>query len=366
MGLLSLSPTKCVRALSVNAQCILCKEICPTSAIAITDRLPSINQALCVGCAGCVSLCPTEALTLDDFSATDFFFSFVNDESSLVSCQKNVPCIASLGNEHLISLCGMKKGLILDIGHCTQCDIGEKILHDMKEKVENVNYALEAIDSPYSVDLANIAFTDETNKEKEGNRRDFFKTFHLKKIGAYKANFEREIEMDTDVFVSYSTNSNDTQALRTKKITDRRKIFYTALKRFEKPLVYHVVESERIGFTSQKLLDETKCTACEMCHRICPTGALTSDIRNSKINFDPFLCVKCHLCHDVCESSALSVSSSYNLKEWFEPKVQNLITFSIRRCHECDGFFSSAGDEKICRRCRLEEEEALELWGLER
>jgi ferredoxin len=87
-------------------------------------------------------------------------------------------------------------------------------------------------------------------------------------------------------------------------------------------------------------------------------------MRSSKIDFDPFLCVKCHLCHDVCESDALSVSTSYNLKEWYEPTVQNMITFSVRRCDECGLIFSSVGDEKICRRCRLEEEEAMELWGL--
>lgn len=119
-----------------------------------------------------------------------------------------------------------------------------------------------------------------------------------------------------------------------------------------------------IPFTSQKLMDETLCTACQMCYRVCPTAALTSDMRNSKIDFDPFLCIKCHLCHDVCESDAIKLSPSYNLKEWFEPTVQNLITYSVRRCDECDALFSSVGGEKICRRCQLEEEEALELWGL--
>ena len=365
MGLLNFTPARCVRALSVNSICTACVDVCPTGAIVLSGRLPSINQVQCVGCGGCVAVCPSEALVLDDFNSTNFFFSFMSEEENLISCQKNIPCLAALSSEHLIALSGMKKGLVLDIGHCSSCDIGEAILRELNERVENVNYLLEAIGLDSQVDLIDVSFKNEETIEDEKDRRDFFKTFHLKKIGAYKTNFEREIQLSTDEFISQTLDSSHTQALRTKKITDRRKLFFTALKRFEKPDIFHVVEANKIVFTSQKLLDESKCTACEMCYRICPTGALTSDMRNSKIDFDPFLCVKCHLCHDVCESEAITLSPSYNLKEWYAPKVQNLATFAVRPCDECGGLFSSVANERICRRCRLEEEEALELWGLQ-
>lgn len=362
MSLLAFSPSRCVRALSTNSECRHCEQICPSGAITLTGRLPSINHALCVGCAGCVSACPTEALNLDDFSPTEFFFSFVASQENIISCQKNVPCIAALSTEYLVSLSGLKKGLVLDTGHCFECSIGEKVLEHIERMKDDANYLLEAIESPYRVFDEKLGHSGEAEEEKD--RRDFFKTFHLKGLGKVRQDFEKEITRTTDEFIEYRIDSSHTSGLRTKKITDRRKLFFTALKRSERPSLYHVVDAERIGFTSQKLMDETKCTACEMCYRVCPTGALTSDIRNSKIDFDPFLCVKCHLCHDVCATDALSVSSSYNLKEWFEPAVQNLVTFSVRRCDECDGLFSSVAGEKVCRRCQLEEEEARELWGL--
>lgn len=364
MSLLILSPSSCVRALSVNSICTHCSDICPTGAISITGRLPSINQAQCVGCAGCVAVCPTEALNLDDFSPTDFFFSFAADEDNIVSCQKNVPCIAALSTEQLISFAQMKQGVVLDTGHCAQCDIGEHVLAVIVHTIDNANYLLEAIESEYAVACEPIAYADTTQPDEKVDRRDFFKNFHLRGIGKARSDFEKEIQRTTDEFVEFTTDSSDTKALRTKKITDRRKLFFTALKRFEVPAEFHVVQSDKIVFTSQKLLDEELCTACEMCYRVCPTGALTSDMRNSKIDFDPFLCVKCHLCHDVCGPNAITLSTSYNLKEWYVPGVQNLATFAVRRCNECDGLFSSVAGEKICRRCRLEEEEARELWGL--
>ncbi|MDD5716178.1 MAG: 4Fe-4S binding protein [Sulfuricurvum sp.] len=363
MSLLVLSPAKCVRALSINSVCHDCSEICPTTAITLNGRLPSINQSLCVGCGGCLAVCPSEALSLDDFNPTEFFFSFASEEGNLISCQKNIPCISALSSEQLLSLCGLKKGLTLDIGHCSNCEIGEKVLKVIQERYDHTNYLLEAIESPYQVELSEVAYNISAPENEKG-RRDFFKTFHLSRIGKIRGDFEKEVQKSTDMFVETLIDSSHTKEIRTKKITDRRKLFFTSLKRLEKPSRYHIVDSGKIDFTSQKIMDEGKCTACEMCYRVCPTGALTSDLRNSKIDFDPFLCVKCHLCHDVCESDAITLSSSYNLKEWYEPKVQNLITFSVRRCDECDGLFSSVAGERICRRCRLEDEEARELWGI--
>jgi formate hydrogenlyase subunit 6/NADH:ubiquinone oxidoreductase subunit I len=311
-----------------------------------------------------VAVCPTEALQLDDFNPTEFFFSFAADTDNLISCQKNVPCIAALSSEQLIAFAQMKQGVVLDTGHCSGCDIGESVLSSMRATIDNSNYLLEAIESDYRVECKNIGYSEENESDEKPDRRDFFKNFHLRGIGKVRNDFEKEIQRTTDEFVEYTTDSSHTKELRTKKITDRRKLFFTALKRLDVPTEFHVVQSEKIVFTSQKLLDEALCTACEMCYRVCPTGALTSDMRNSKIDFDPFLCVKCHLCHDVCEPDAITLSSSYNLKEWYAPKVQNLATFLVRRCDECDGLFSSMGGEKICRRCRLEEEEARELWGI--
>ncbi len=365
MGLLHLTPARCVRALSVNSACNDCAVVCPTNAVSLEGRLPAINHSHCVGCNACAAVCPTEALVLEDFSATEFFFSFAAEAENTVSCQKNVPCLGALSDEHLIALAKLKKNIILDTGHCGSCEIGETILQRLQQRVENITYLLEAVGSENALSLVPLGYVDEadTNKD-EAHRRDFFRHFHLKGIAKAKVDFEKEVQKATDEFVECTIGSFDTQGLRTKKITDRRKLFFTALKRTEKPETYHVVSADAVSFTSQKLLDEAKCTACEMCYRVCPTGALTSDMRNSKIDFDPFLCVKCHLCHDVCESGAISLSTSYNLKEWYEPSLQNLVTFSVRRCDECNGLFSSVGGEKICRRCRLEEEEAMELWGL--
>ena len=152
--------------------------------------------------------------------------------------------------------------------------------------------------------------------------------------------------------------------MRKKTLPEKRKLFFSAVKRVDKPSQFHIVEADELSFTSQKLMNTETCTACQMCYRVCPTGALTSDIKNSKIDFDPFLCVKCNICHDVCGPNAITLSSSYNVKEFFEPEVQSLISFNVRRCDECNMIFSTNTTDKLCYRCKAEDEEARELWGI--
>jgi ferredoxin len=117
---------------------------------------------------------------------------------------------------------------------------------------------------------------------------------------------------------------------------------------------------EEVSFTSQKFIDES-CTNCQICYRICPTGALSSNGKFSLIHFDAMLCVKCRLCHDACEPDSIHLQSGFEIKEFFEPTQRTLATFNIKRCNECGNNFTYTGGEQSCPRCLVEEEEAMFL-----
>ncbi|MFT5660847.1 MAG: energy-converting hydrogenase A subunit P [Sulfurimonas sp.] len=362
MSILHLDTSACVRSLSVDSECNKCEVICPTDAIVFGEKpLPSINFSLCVGCGGCGGVCPTEAFGLEDFSVTDFFFDFLEEEENLISCKKNVPCLSALSVEHLISLAVLKKEMILDIGHCSTCEIAHTCHKQIMDNVEEATYLLEAMENEAEIKLESISY----EKEEKTDRRGFLSTINLKTFAKTKQNFENEVERASDELTEHTLAKTDIALLKKKKLPEKRKLFYTAIKRVEKPSQFHIVEGAEVSFTSQKLMDTEACTACQMCYRVCPTGALTSDIKNSKIDFDPFMCVKCNICHDVCEPNAITKSPSYNVKEFFEPTVQNLIAFKVRRCNECNVIFSTNTKDKLCYRCKAEEEEARELWGIE-
>ncbi|QFR49104.1 4Fe-4S dicluster domain-containing protein [Sulfurimonas lithotrophica] len=364
--MINLNAGACVRSLSVESKCDNCEVICPTQAIAFVESnpIPAINHSLCVGCGACDAVCPNEALQLDDFKSHEFFFDFLEDKENLISCRKNVPCIAALNVENLISVAVIKKDIVFDMGHCDECEIAHTCKPKIIENAEEASYLLEAMENKATISLKKVKY-EPAEVEDQTSRRDFFRLANLKTVGKVQKNFENEIKKATDELTEHTLGKTDIALLRKKTIPTKRKLFYTAIKRVEKPSQYHVVDATEVSFTSSKLLDSDKCTACQMCYRICPTGALTSDIKNSKIDFDPFVCIKCNTCHDVCEPEALTLSPSYNVKEFFEPSVVNLINFNVKRCNECNMIFSTNDtDAKLCYRCKVEEEEARELWGI--
>jgi ferredoxin len=364
MSLISLNASRCVRSLARESECNKCEVICPTDAIVVGDNpLPSINFSSCVGCGACDAICPSEALSLDSFSPTNFFFEFLEDKENLISCRKNVPCIAALSVEHIISLSVLKKEMVLDMGHCDACSIAHTCKPQILKKYEEATYLLEAMENEAVIRLEDVCYEDEAEAE-ESDRRDFFRSINLGNVAKSKHAFEAEVKKATDELVEHTLQKEDIALLKKKRVPEKRKLFFTAIKRVQKPSQFHIVDAGEVTFTSQKLMDTESCTACQMCYRVCPTGALTSDIKNSKIDFDPFLCIKCNICHDVCEPEAITLSTAYNVKEFFEPAVQNLISFRVRRCDECNIIFSTNTEDKMCYRCKAEDEEARELWGI--
>ncbi len=362
--MIQLSAGSCVRSLSKESECNRCELVCPTEAIVIQKNpLPSINFSQCVECGVCAAVCPSEALVLDNFNTTNFFFDFLEDKENLLSCRKNVPCIAALSVEHIISLAILKKELVFDMGYCDGCSIATQCKAQILKNHEEASYLLEAMQNDARIRLEDRCYEADLQGE-EVDRREFLKNINLGTIAKTKHDFENEVKKATDELVAHTLEKTDIALLRQKKIPQRRKLFFTAIKRVEIPSQFHVIDASEVSFTSQKIMDESLCTACQICYRVCPTGALSSDIKNSKIDFDPFLCIKCHICHDVCESDALTLSSSYNIKEFFEPEVQNLISFRVRRCNECNMIFSTNNEDTLCYRCKAEEEEARILWGI--
>ena len=364
MSAISLKASSCVRSLSVDSECNKCEVICPTNAIVVGENpLPAISYSECVTCGACNAVCPNEAFGYEDFSATDFFFDFLEDQdSNLISCKKNVPCIAALSVEHIISLSVLKKEIVFDMGHCESCHIANTCHAQILKNHEEASYLLEAMENDAEIKLENVCFEP---VDKQENRRDFLSAFNLKTVGKIKRNFENEVERASDELTQHTLQKTDIALLKKKSLPEKRKLFFTAIKRVQTPSQFHVVDATEVSFTSQKIMDEESCTACQMCYRVCPTGALTSDIKNSKIDFDPFMCIKCNICHDVCEPNAITLSESYNVKEFFEPEVQSLIAFKVRRCDECNVIFSTNNSDRMCYRCKAEDEEARELWGIE-
>lgn len=85
-------------------------------------------------------------------------------------------------------------------------------------------------------------------------------------------------------------------------------------------------------------VDDRTCTACEMCARVCPTGALTSSGADAvELTFDPWSCLGCGRCATVCpevERGAITVYRRLDLTElWVGRRTVRVAP--ITTCERC-------------------------------
>lgn len=355
---LHLDIASCVRATSRFSNCTKCIDACPES-IQLVDNLPSFANNTGVEAASCVGVCPTESFSLSDFSTTEFFFSFLESKVRLISPKFNVPCISVLSVEHLISLAlASNEEITLDLSSYDDTSI---LYEQIDAGIEEANFILSSfcekqLLSNHSPVVSPVEKTEA--KDEVSSRRSFLGNASLKGVMKQKMTFDEAVE--ADAFKTFALDAVIIAKIRAKKLPDKRKILFTTLKHAGVPSNFEVLLEEDVSFTSQKFIDDS-CTNCQICYRICPTGALSSDAKFSLIGFDAMLCVKCRLCHDVCEPNAIQLQSGFEIKEFFEPTQRTLATFNIKRCNECGNNFTYTGGEQTCPRCLVEEEEAMFL-----
>lgn len=357
---LHLEIASCVRATSKFSECTKCVDACPDS-IQIVDNLPTFANQTGVEAAACVGVCPTEAFSLSDFSTTEFFFTFLESKVRYISPKVNVPCLSVLSVEHLIALAlASEEEISLDL---SSYDEESRLFEHIEACIGEANFVLSSF-SPKQLST-NYAAKDKTEAQNQSSteeelpsRRSFLGNASLKGVVKHKKTFDDAVEADE--LKTFVLDAAIIAKIKEKKLPDKRKILFTALKRAGVPEKFEILPEEEVSFTSQKFVDDS-CTNCQICYRICPTGALSSDGKFSLIHFDAMLCVKCRLCHDVCEPDAIQLQSGFEIKEFFEPIQRTLTTFNIKRCNECGNNFTYTGGEQTCPRCSAEEEEAMFL-----
>jgi len=351
--------SSCIRATSRLSQCTKCLDICPVNTIEIVNNIPAFTPSECTTCGGCVGVCPTEAFSLSDFSSIEFIFKVLEEGISELVCQQDLyPCLSTLNVEHLISLAlANSKPIIIDVNSCHCGGDSNKLRAKLLDNIKEANFVLESI-SDKQIEIKAVEFKDERVKHESRetpNRRLF-----LSLRGAAKSKKAFDELVVADRLKEFGLDISAINSIKEKKIPDKRKLLFSILKRQPKPKIYEMLAIEDISFTSQKFINSS-CTNCQICYRICPTGALSSNSKFSIIHFDAMMCLKCHLCHDVCELDSIQLQRAFNTKEFFEPTQKILASFDIKRCNECGNYFTYKGGVIECPRCQIEEAEAIEL-----
>ena len=83
----------------------------------------------------------------------------------------------------------------------------------------------------------------------------------------------------------------------------------TTLRYFRPEYLMHVAEKHCPAAICRELIEyrvvPDKCTGCQGCVSVCPTGAITGP-RSEPHNLDPSKCIKCRACYEICRFDAIA------------------------------------------------------------
>ncbi|HOP85010.1 MAG TPA: NADH-quinone oxidoreductase subunit NuoF [Syntrophorhabdaceae bacterium] len=83
----------------------------------------------------------------------------------------------------------------------------------------------------------------------------------------------------------------------------------TTLRYFRNEYLEHIKEGRCRAVVCKSLIEyrviKEKCTGCQSCVRVCPTGAISGP-RSEPHNLDPTKCIKCRSCYEICRFDAIA------------------------------------------------------------
>ncbi len=371
-GPVRLNVEACLNSKHKGQPCSYCAEACPTEAIKLTNDVFSpveMDLELCVKCGGCVSACPTGAFSqptlVDEHRNLMKVINELKGSPVELTCPRHpgtgsssLPvdsivdagkCLASLPLSVLLSLAvALSNDLWINDRLCANCPISRAV-EPVRKRVEAANAFLRAWGHSGRIHLASelepsrehpAEFYD--GQQPGYSRREFFSALSrlmLKTMGAI-------VEEAVPVPIPEPAGSLPQERINLKAV----------IAGMGEPGI-ETIDLKGHPFGNLEISDS--CSGCNLCVRICPTGALTSEIEEGifKLNFTEPDCLGCDLCAISCPEKAISVESTLDTETFSRSRPITLIQGRVVHCRKCGApIIEREGKEPLCYICKLRTE----------
>lgn len=357
----------CTRFRFRYSECRACADACPHDAIALSGEGIIISEKACQNCGLCLAACPTEALTGRNLPRIDILKRTMKSRAVTFACapsqspgDETVPCLGALDAAVLATLASAGVAVTLaGTHHCADCPHGAVAPRMIARNLEGVGALAHAAGNPKwsAITVAEHDAADAQAPRHDASRRHLFRRF----LGAPASG------------VAQAASGVEARPVPLKAVR-----FAPAISTVGRELLQRLFDAAPPADTTPpppalplveglhvaRVEIAAGCTACEVCARACPTGAM--QIAESGVGwaltFQLSRCVGCGVCVESCQPRVLAFAAATgNL-----PAAREIVTLHAlnkQRCARCDRFFISSEPAEICTICRGDDDDFTAIFG---
>lgn len=356
-GTVSVQAEHCLNARYKAAGCQLCADDCPTGAIGLPAGQPRLEPDLCVSCGLCLHACPTNAFSQPHAPEAALVQSAVMqaEDALALACPQHADpalsrapvsavgrhsrCLAALSVSQLLEIsdCG-RRAVWLDDSRCADCPIG-RAQPVIARTVTVANRLLEAFSSPQAIHThlgSPGALADQPHARSviDGDqpvvsRRDLFgRLGHLTRQTAATVIAE-------SLATPPATGPLPVDQRLPHRIPPSRGRLFSQLKCLGQPADVAIATAD-IPFAAV-VVDADACSACALCARFCPTGALCFEdaVERFTLTFTPAICIDCGICALACPEDAVGFDLQMPARHIVQTEPQPGASGPLAPCSRC-------------------------------
>jgi ferredoxin len=330
--------------------CTLCSDICPNQCILLGKEIEFHSQG-CNGCGACTEVCPLGLPQLASYTREQLqreLYAVLKQEKGILRKEmKNVLLLACDHHEQWLTSIG-KIGV----------RYAPVIPFFLPESAISINLILAAIAS--GADGVAILSCDEHKKEAAMSFADrILNAFGLEKkvkiinrdrfaeeVDAFYASIDRIPHPNVTL-----TASGNARRYFVEILTALSSVFGKGELRI----------ADELGF-AEIAIDRNKCSFCDACGNLCPTGALKKEDMNGNISFNYVDCIACGICEKACPEKAISMSKIFDLSKLLCVAREVLAAPELVNCKMCGSpYISKAAHNRMMQVLKSQAAEGLSV-----
>lgn len=352
----------CARFRTSKSDCSICADLCPMSAISISENGAEIKGE-CIGCGVCSAACPNGALRIkerDDKTIIQEIGSKPVGQGAKtfrVSCERGddssdliVSCLGRLTDVVLLEpfRMGASKIEIIEPS-CSECPSAKAASH-LNGTIQRTLYLYDMLgierDRIYKKEIPLQGLIK--SPEKPVSRREFLGAIRKNAMGAAAASipdFDNKDKAEAEEFKD---------VIQKRPGNLKRTLLIESLRNFsQKDRTLKTVYVNSNDAILAEIEVTSECAACGVCAALCPTGAITQIQREDlfSLSFSPYLCTNCQICAKACMHKAINIKESALLNLLLEQKEVELFEGKRKACAVCKMDFIDKGSADICPLC---------------